>query len=215
MENFLHMLSAEGIEDIVRWGGLLVLVAIVFIETGLLIGFFLPGDSLLVVAGFMAATTGLLQMETLVPSLCIAAIAGDSVGYALGSRWGASLYAREQSRWFRRDLLVKTRTFYDRHGGQAIALARFVPFARTFAPVVAGIAGMDYARFFRYNVLGGLFWVVSLTLVGYFFGQLPWVREHIDKGVLVIIALSLVPIAFHSLRGDHEGGEVVRQKHGE
>lgn len=198
------LLSVEGIQQIIQWGGLLVLVAIVFSETGLLVGFFLPGDSLLVVSGFMASTTDILDIWQVILALSLAAIVGDSVGYAIGYRAGVALYNRPQSRWFRRDYLLKTKAFYEKYGGITIVVARFMPFARTFAPTVAGIGQMDYPRFLFFNVFGGLGWVTSMSLLGYFFGQIPFVQKHIDKAILVIIFLSVLPVAFHAWKAHRE-----------
>ena len=186
--------SVEGLTELIRWGGLPILFAIVFAETGLFIGFCLPGDSLLVTAGFVAATTNVLDIGSVILFLCIAAIAGDATGYWIGRRAGEALYSREDSRVFKQRHLQAAREFYEKHGPIAIVLARFVPIARTFAPVVAGIAKMDYRRFAIYNMLGGVGWVVSLSLLGYFFGQIPFVQRHIEKAILLIIFVSLLPI---------------------
>ena len=149
--------------ELVRWGGYVALTAIVFTETGLLIGFFLPGDSLLITAGLVAAAGG-LDIWLLNALLSVAAIVGDSVGYAIGYRAGPHIFTREDSRWFNKKHLVRTREFYERHGGKTIILARFIPIIRTFAPVVAGVGRMDYRRFLAFNVLGGIGWVCGLTL---------------------------------------------------
>ena len=199
-----YLLSVEGIQEIIRWGGLLVLIAIVFSETGLLIGFFLPGDSLLVVSGFMASTTDILNIWQVMLGLSIAAVVGDSVGYAIGYKAGVALYNRPQSRWFRRDHLLKTKAFYEKYGGVTIILARFMPFARTFAPTVAGIGQMNYSRFLMFNVVGGVGWVVSMSLLGYFFGQIPFVRDNIEKAILLIIFLSVLPVAIHAWKAHRE-----------
>ncbi|MBP1691231.1 MAG: dedA, partial [Bacteroidetes bacterium] len=158
------------LEEIVIWGGYIGLFVIVFSETGLLIGFFLPGDSLLVTAGLFAAR-GQLDIALLNVILIIAAITGDATGYYIGLKAGHALYNRPQSRWFRRDHLIKTREFYEKYGGITIVIARFMPFARTFAPVVAGIAEMKYRRFALFNIAGGIGWVVSMTFIGYFLGR--------------------------------------------
>jgi len=192
--------TVEGLTELIRWGGLLLLVAIVFAETGLLAGFFLPGDSLLVTAGFVAATTEVLNIWQVLTALSVAAIVGDSTGYAIGKRAGDALYQRPSSRLFHRERLLATKAFYDRYGGITIIVARFLPFARTFAPVVAGIAAMDYRRFVTFNIVGGIGWVVSMSALGYFFGQIPFVKHHIEKAILLIIVLSLVPIALHLWR---------------
>jgi membrane-associated protein len=189
--------TVEGLTELIRWGGLMLLVAIVFAETGLLVGFFLPGDSLLVTAGFVAATTEVLDIWHVLPALSAAAIIGDSTGYTIGKRAGAALYQRPSSRFFNRGRLLATKAFYDRYGGITIIGARFLPFARTFAPVVAGIAEMEYRRFVTFNILGGIGWVVSMSALGYFFGQIPFVKHHIEKAIILIVLLSLAPIAIH------------------
>ena len=197
--NFIHLLTTvEGISEIIRFGGLMLLILIVFAETGLLIGFFLPGDSLLVTAGFLAATTDILDIWTVLTTLSIAAIIGDSTGYYIGKKAGAALYNRPQSRLFHRERLLTTKAFYEKYGGMTIILARFMPFARTFAPVVAGVAEMEYRKFVTFNILGGIGWVVSLSLLGYFFGQIPFVKQHIEKAIVLIIVLSIAPVAVHA-----------------
>jgi len=191
-----HLISSvEGITEIIRWGGLPILAAIVFAETGLFFGFFLPGDSLLVTAGFVAATTDVLRIGDVLVVLTVAAIVGDATGYWIGRRAGEALYERRDSRFFKRKHLLATKAFYDKWGPIAIVLARFVPIARTFAPAVAGVAQMNYRRFAVYNVLGGVGWVVSMSLLGYFFGQIPFVQRHIEKAILLIIFVSLLPVA--------------------
>jgi membrane-associated protein len=183
------------LREIVIWGGYIGLFAIIYAETGLLIGFFLPGDSLLVTAGLYAAATGELNIIYLNVLLCIAAIAGDATGYLIGLKAGHALYNRPQSRLFRRDHLLKTKEFYEKYGGITIVLARFMPFARTFAPVVAGIGEMKYRRFALFNVTGGIGWVVSMTLTGYFLGQLiPGIEHSIEYVIGIVIFLSLLPM---------------------
>jgi membrane-associated protein len=180
--------------ELVRWGGYVALTAIVFTETGLLIGFFLPGDSLLITAGLVAAAGG-LDIWLLNGLLSVAAIAGDSVGYAIGYRAGPHIFTREDSRWFNKKHLVRTREFYERHGGKTIILARFIPIIRTFAPVVAGVGRMDYRRFLAFNVLGGIGWVCGLTWAGYLLGQtIPDIGRYIHVVIVVVIVLSLIPI---------------------
>jgi len=181
------------LQELIRWGGYAVLAAIVFAETGLLVGFFLPGDSLLVTAGIVAAA-GELNIAILNPLLMAAAIAGDSFGYAFGRKTGPRLFNREKSLFFARDHLLKTKAFYEKHGGKTIVLARFIPFARTFAPIVAGIGAMRYRRFLAYNVFGGIGWVASMTLAGYFLGSvIPDIDKHIHKVVAIVIFLSILP----------------------
>jgi membrane-associated protein len=197
--NFMHLLTTvEGISEIIRFGGLMLLILIVFAETGLLVGFFLPGDSLLVTAGFLAATTDVLDIWSVLTTLSIAAIIGDSTGYYIGRKAGSALYNRPQSRFFHRDRLLSTKAFYEKYGGMTIILARFMPFARTFAPVVAGVAEMDYRKFVTFNILGGIGWVVSMSLLGYFFGQIPFVKQHIEKAIILIILLSVAPVVLHA-----------------
>lgn len=180
------------IAEIIRWGGLGALFLIIFIETGLLFPF-LPGDSLLVTAGLFAAK-GDLNIFTLNILLIIAAVTGDSVAYYLGHKMGKNLYRRKDSWFFKREHLERTREFYEKHGGKTIIIARFVPIVRTFAPVVAGIGAMDYKRFISYNVFGGIFWVVSMTMTGYLLVRaFPATEEHIEKVILLVIFLSIVP----------------------
>jgi membrane-associated protein len=182
------------LDDLIRWGGYVLLVAIVFTETGLLIGFFLPGDSLLITAGLVAAAGG-LDIWLLNALLTVAAVVGDSVGYAIGYRAGPRIFTREDSRWFSRSHLVRTREFYERHGGKTIVLARFIPIIRTFAPVVAGVGRMEYRRFLAYNILGGVGWVVSLTWAGYLLGRtIPDIGRYIHIVIGIVVILSVVPI---------------------
>jgi membrane-associated protein len=201
MRDFLHLITTvEGITEIIRWGGLGALVAIVFAETGLLVGFFLPGDSLLVTAGFVAATTNALDISTLLITLPIAAIVGNSTGYLIGKRAGRALYERPESRWFKRRHLLETKAFYEKYGAITIVMAQFMPFARTFAPVVAGIGEMSYRRFVLFNVVGALAWVVSMLLLGYYFGQIPFVQRHIEKVILLVIFISVLPVGLQAWR---------------
>lgn len=187
------------VEGIVRWGGLAALIAIVFAETGLLVGFFLPGDSLLVTAGIYCnpinpGEAPLLNLVWVLVLVSAAAIIGDTVGYWVGAKSGPRLFTREQSLLFSKKHLLRTKEFYERHGGKTIIIARFLPFARTFAPVVAGIGQMSYRRFVSYNVFGGIGWVASMTLLGYGLGRIyPPITKQIDKLIIVIIAVSLLP----------------------
>jgi membrane-associated protein len=183
------------LKEVVVWGGYIGLFAIIFAETGLLIGFFLPGDSLLVTAGLYAAATGELDPVLLIVILSIAAVTGDATGYVIGLKAGHSLYTRPQSRFFRQDHLIKTREFYEKYGGITIVLARFMPFARTFAPVVAGIAEMKYRRFALFNITGGIGWIASMVLLGYFLGsKIPGIESKIEYVIAIIVFLSLLPI---------------------
>jgi membrane-associated protein len=181
------------VELLVRVGGLAGLTAIVFVETGLLVGFFLPGDSLLVTAGLFAAR-GDLEVVPMIVVLSIAAIVGDTVGYNIGARAGPKLFTRPDSLLFNRKHLITTKEFYERHGPFTIVIARFIPILRTFAPVVAGVGAMEYKRFIVYNVAGGIGWVVTTVLGGYFLGQMvPNIHDHIHKVIAVVIVLSLLP----------------------
>jgi membrane-associated protein len=181
------------VPELIRIGGMVGLVLIVFAETGLLVGFFLPGDSLLVTAGLFAAK-GDLDIVWLNLALMAAAIAGDATGYWIGYRAGQALYSRPNSFWFRREHLIKTHNFYEKHGGKTIVIARFLPILRTFAPVVAGAAAMTYRRFALYNIAGGLGWVASMTLTGYLLGRaVPGIEQHIHIVVAVVILVSLLP----------------------
>ena len=199
LDFFSSLYNPDKLIELIRSGGYLVLAVIVFAETGLFVGFFLPGDSLLFLAGLVAAK-GFFNVAFLVALLSVMAIVGDAVGYGIGYRTGVALYKREDSFWFRKKHLLYAREFYEKHGGKAIVLARFVPFARTFAPVVAGIGQMSYPRFAAFNVFGGIFWVVSMVLSGYYLGQVAWIRDNLEKVVLLIVFLSISPILYEVAR---------------
>jgi len=175
------------------WWGYALLAGIVFAETGLLLGFFLPGDSLLFTVGVVAGA-GSLNIVAIILVLILAAVVGDGVGYALGRRAGMAVFSRPDSRFFHQDHLRKTQDFYLRHGPKTIVLARFVPIIRTFAPFIAGVAQMGYGRFLTYNILGGIGWVAGLTLLGYWIGSHPLVRAHFEKVVLGIVFVSVLPV---------------------
>jgi membrane-associated protein len=175
-----------------------ILFAIVFAETGLVVTPFLPGDSLLFVCGALAAVGG-LDMTLLVVVLISAAVIGDSVNYSFG-RWLGPRVFREDRKWLNRKHLDRTHEFYERHGGKTIVIARFVPIIRTYAPFVAGIGAMGYTRFLAYNVGGAVLWVVSLGYAGYFFGNIPWVKQNLSLVILGIIVLSMVPLVVEYLR---------------
>ena len=193
------------LDSLVRWGGYVALTAIVFTETGLLVGFCLPGDSLLITAGLVAAT-GALNIWWLNALLIVAAVVGDSVGYAIGARLGPRLFTREKSLLFNPKHVQRTHEFYERHGAKTIVIARFVPIVRTFAPVVAGVGAMRYRRFVTYNVVGGVGWVTSMTWGGYLLGQtIPDISRHIHIVVIVVILLSMIPIAVEILRARRRG----------
>lgn len=182
-------------EALIRWGGYAVLVAIVFAETGLLAGFFLPGDSLLVTAGLLAAADGLLNIWVVIVVLSAAAIAGDSTGYAIGYHLGPRLFRREDSRFFHKDHLRRTQWFYEKYGPKTIILARFVPIVRTFAPTVAGVGRMRYARFLFFNIAGGIGWVATMTLIGYGLGRsVPHIEQKLHWVIAAVIVLSFLPL---------------------
>jgi len=187
------------VQGIITWGGMFALVAVIFAETGLLVGFFLPGDSLLVTAGVFCTSanpTGrpLLDIVSLNLAVAIAAVAGDQVGFFIGAKTGPKIFKRESSLLFNKKHLMRTHAFYEKHGGKTIILARFIPILRTFAPVVAGVGSMNYRRFVSYNVFGGIGWVLSMTMIGYGLASIwPDVTKHIEKLIILVIFLSLLP----------------------
>lgn len=184
-------------DQLIRWGGLTVLIIIVFSETGLMAGFFLPGDSLLVTAGLLAALDGILNVWMLLFSLSAAAIVGDTVGYWIGNKIGPRLFTRDDSFFFKKEHLIRTRAFYEKYGGKTIIIARFVPIVRTFAPTVAGVGEMNYSKFLAYNVIGGIAWVFSMVLGGYFLGRsIPNIEKKIHYIILAVIFVSLLPIVY-------------------
>lgn len=181
------------VTTLVQTAGYAGLTAIIFAETGLLIGFFLPGDSVLVTAGLLGSQ-GYWNVSLLGILLTVAAIVGDTVGYTIGKASGPKLFTREDSLLFNKKHLIRAHAFYERHGGKTIVIARFMPIIRTFAPVVAGMAAMRYPRFVTYNVFGGAVWVWSMLLAGYFLGRyIPGIGKHIDVVVLIVIFLSILP----------------------
>jgi membrane-associated protein len=201
VEFLLDVLTGkQSLDALIRWGGYVLLMAIVFTETGLLVGFFLPGDSLLITAGLVAAA-GVLNIWWVNALLIAAAVVGDSVGYAIGARLGPALFTREKSLLFNPRHVERTREFYARYGARTIVIARFVPIVRTFAPVVAGVGRMEYRRFLLFNVAGGVGWVTSMTWAGYLLGSLiPNVDQYLHLIVIVVIVLSCLPIAFELQR---------------
>ena len=196
-EKYTEALKTAG----AMWPSLIAVNAIVFAETGLLIGCFLPGDSMLVVVGIFIQVAD-WPLWLFMVFLCVAAIVGDSVGYWVGAKAGPAIFKRPDGRIFRQEHLQRARAFYERHGGKTIIIARFIPIIRTFAPVVAGAAQMRYRTFLFYNVIGGIAWIVSMLLIGYLlndalqqvFGPQFQVAKHIDKVILVVVFLSLTPM---------------------
>jgi membrane-associated protein len=206
------------IETLLAKGGIFVYVGLIFIvfaETGLAVGFFLPGDSLLVVAGLFAAT-GKLNLAILLSTLFVAAVVGDAVGYFTGFRLGPRLFKKQKSLLFRPSHLQKAHAFYEKYGGKTIVIARFVPIVRTFAPLVAGAAQMPYRRFVVFNVAGGFLWIFSMLLGGYFLGSLLKSRfgidldEHIEWVVIVVVTLSLMPPFIEFIKSRREKARAAR-----
>ncbi len=193
------MLALFNLEQLLENGGLFVLAAIVFAESGLLIGFFLPGDSLLFIAGFLASEAGknvLPPIPLVIIVTVIAAIAGDQVGYWFGKKVGPALFDRPKSKLFNPSHVVRAHTFLEKYGNRTIVLARFVPIVRTFAPVVAGIGGMEYKTFVKYNVLGGIAWGAGVPLLGFLLGRVDVVKDHIEIAILAVVFISLLPVVF-------------------
>jgi membrane-associated protein len=206
MHEFIEFLkslyNAERLLDLVRslLGnplGMAGLFAIVFAETGLLVGFFLPGDSLLFSVGVASGATS-NNVYLLAGMLMCAAIIGDNVGYMLGYLAGPRIFSRPKSRFFHPDHLRRTKEFYEKHGGRAVVYARFIPIIRTCTPFIAGVARMRYARFLLFSLFGGIFWIAFMTTLGYQLGQVPIVRRNFEKVVIGIVILSLVPVALEA-----------------
>lgn len=189
-----------------------VVVAIIFAESGLFFGFFLPGDSLLFFLGFLtssAAETGpfatlaaaiTIPLPVILLLVFVAAVAGDQVGYVFGRKVGPALFKRDDSRFFKREYVERAHSFFEHHGSKSIFLARFVPIIRTFTPIVAGVSEMDYPTFLKWNVLGGLCWAVGVTLLGHFLGQVEMIRDNIDIAIIILVAISLTPMVIEFLR---------------
>ncbi|PJE50709.1 MAG: hypothetical protein COV29_03165 [Candidatus Yanofskybacteria bacterium CG10_big_fil_rev_8_21_14_0_10_36_16] len=188
------------IELLIKTVGLLGVVGIVFAESGLLVGFFLPGDGLLFTAGFLASQ-GFININLLAWLSFVAAVAGDSVGYYFGKRVGPLIFKKEESFWFSKDHLRTSNEFYKKHGGKTIIIARFMPFVRTFAPILAGVGEMKYSKFVFYNIAGGFLWTFGLSLGGYYMGNIiPNADKYILPIVLAIIVVSILPTAIHILK---------------
>jgi membrane-associated protein len=198
LEQVRELHSAAGIANIIQTGGAIALIAIIFAETGLLVGFFLPGDSLLITAGVLAnpanpnhvPTLGIVWLNI---ALVLAGIIGDQVGYFLGTRAGPTIWERPDSRFYKRKHLVAAQEFYDRYGGPSVVAARYVPIVRTFVPFVAGVARMPYRKFVFWNIAGGVLWVTSLLWIGYFLGQTQ-LANRLDKIIVVVIFISVLPM---------------------
>jgi membrane-associated protein len=198
VEHLLHFLF--NVKGLIEWGGTLLVCVIVFVETGFFVGFFLPGDSLLVTAGVFAAS-GQLHLSQLMLLVPLCAIVGDQIGYWIGRKAGQALYRREDSLIFRKRHLQRAHDFYEKYGGKTVILARFVPIVRTFCPPVAGAAEMAYSRYLAYDIAGGVLWVGSMILGGYFLGrQIPNISDNIHYVIAAVIFLSLLPPIIGFLR---------------
>ncbi|MDM4721574.1 VTT domain-containing protein [Micromonospora sp. WMMA1363] len=189
-------------EVLISTFGLLGILVIVFAESGLLIGFFLPGDSLLFTAGLLTADGQYITWPLWLVCLLItlSAIAGDQVGYAFGRKVGPALFRRPNSKLFKQENLLKAHDFFEKYGARSIVLARFVPIVRTFTPIVAGVSRMSYRTFVIYNVLGGILWGTGVTVLGYFLGQIPFIKANVELILIAIVVISVVPIAVELLR---------------
>ena len=191
----------SNLPELVQWAGVFGLAAIVFSETGLLVGFFLPGDSLLVTAGLFAAR-GYLNVYVLVPVLTLAAICGNSLGYFIGRTTGPRIFNRENSLFFNKKHAIRAHDFYLRHGRKTIVLAQFMPIIRTFSPVIAGVGGMSYKVFMTFNIIGAFVWIWSMVGIGYFLGTyIPGIDQHIGIVVVIVVFLSILPGLIGAYRG--------------
>lgn len=191
--------------------GIWLIALIVFAESGLLIGFFLPGDTLLVAAGVLAAG-GALPIGYTILAIIIAAVIGDNVGYSIGRASGKRLFHKKDGILFRHEYVERAEQFYEKHGGKAIILARFVPIVRTFAPMVAGIGKMDRRRFFAFNVIGAILWATSVTLLGYFIGsKIPKIGDYLEYALLAVILLSFLPAIYHVVKDPRSRAMVMKQ----
>jgi membrane-associated protein len=198
-DKLIHLLS-----QVVTGGlGYLLLAAIVFSETGLLGGLFLPGDSLLFTVGVVAGA-GSLNIVQICALLAVASTLGDQSGYLLGYRTGPAIFSRKDSRLFKQEYVTRTQRFYEKHGGKTLVYAKFVPIVRTFAPFMAGVGRMQYSRFVGFNVAGGLGWVLSMTLAGYTLGGIPLIRKHFEKVVIGIVVVSVLPLILTYFRSRQE-----------
>jgi membrane-associated protein len=204
LDSFVHLLRSlynpDGLKELIRWGGAPLVCCIVFIETGFFVGFFLPGDSLLITAGIFAAAD-VVPLRWLLLPVMACAIVGDQIGYWIGRGAGPALYKREDSLIFRRSHLQRAHEFYDKYGGRAVILARFIPIVRTFCPPVAGAANMPYSRYVLFDVCGGIGWVSATILGGFFLGRtIPNISQRIHYVILVVIVLSILPPIISILR---------------
>lgn len=200
-DKLIHILSTL----LSGWMGYAALFAVVYSETGLLVGFFLPGDSLLFTVGVVAGA-GQLDIALVIVLLSLAAILGDSTGYWLGRNTGPRIFSRKDSRLFKQEYITRTKKFYERYGGRTIVYARFVPIVRTFAAFVAGVMEMPYKKFLPYSICGGIGWVFGMCMLGYELGSVPFIRRNFDKAILTIIFLSLLPTFIEVIKARREKG---------
>ena len=202
-ERLIHLLSAV----MTGWYGYALLAGIVFAETGLLVGLFLPGDSLLFTVGVVTGA-GELDIVKVCTLLTVMSILGDQSGYFLGYRTGPRIFRKKDSLFFKQDYVKRTQDFYEKHGGKTLIYAKFVPIVRTFAPFMAGVGRMKYSRFLMFNVVGGVLWVVSMTMAGYYLGGVPFVRRHFEKVVIGIVLVSVLPVIIQIVKSRR--GSTVR-----
>jgi membrane-associated protein len=218
LKDFLHFVMHldESLPDFIRQHGVWIyglLFLIIFCETGLVVTPFLPGDSLLFAVGAVAANEAIgneLNLWFVIPLMCVAGILGDAVNYSIGRRMGPAVFTKDNGLFLRKDYLLKAQAFYEKHGGKAIVLARFVPIVRTFAPFVAGIGRMRYASFAYYNIMGAIVWVVSLTLAGFFLGNIPIIKKNFEATIILIIFVSLLPIVFEWWKARKESAHAAK-----
>ena len=204
-EKLIQFLSSV----VTGWYGYALLFLIVFAETGLLVGFVFPGDSLLFTVGVVAGA-GQLDIALICLILTVESILGDQSGYFLGYRTGPRIFNRPDSRFFKQEYVRRTQDFYAKYGGKTLIMAKFVPIVRTFAPFMAGVGRMKYSRFFSFNVFGGLGWVISMTLAGYYLGGIPVVRRNFEKVVVLIVVLSLLPVIWQGIQARREKREEIK-----
>lgn len=201
----MHLLSPESIAA----GGLILIAFIVFAESGLLFGFFFPGDTLLLLSGVLASQ-GQLNLAMLLATIAISASAGGQVGYFIGEKYGPKVFKKEDGIIFKKEYVSRSEEFYEKHGGKTILLARFVPIIRTFAPVVAGVGKMDYKMFTFYNIVGSVVWSVAVTLIGYFFGsRIPNLDRYIMMLVAAVVVLSFAPVVYHIISNPRSRAKIL------
>lgn len=204
LETLKSLHSPEGISQIIAWGGVMAMTGIIFAETGLLVGFFLPGDSLLITAGVLAHPenpnhVAALNIWTLNIVLIFAAVIGDQVGFFLGRKISTRIWERPDGRFYKRRYMEEAHEFYTRYGGLAIVGARYVPILRTFVPFAAGVAKMEYRKFVFWNILGGVLWITSLLWAGYFLGATKWANR-LDKIIVIVVVVSVLPLVFGTIK---------------